>query len=86
MLIVVHGSSVRALVKHLDNVSDADIMALNIPTGSLYPSLRSYILPFCFTAFPLLSVMASSHRRELAIRQSKIYTYIHCYTAVLILG
>jgi len=33
VLIVVHGSSIRALVKYLDNMSDADIMALNIPTG-----------------------------------------------------
>ena len=28
-----HGNSLRALVKHLDGVSDADIVELNIPTG-----------------------------------------------------
>ena len=28
-----HGNSLRALVKYLDNVSDADIVELNIPTG-----------------------------------------------------
>ncbi len=33
VLIVAHGNSLRALVKHLDNVSDADIIDLNIPTG-----------------------------------------------------
>jgi 2,3-bisphosphoglycerate-dependent phosphoglycerate mutase len=33
LLIVAHGNSLRALVKHLDNVSDADIIDLNIPTG-----------------------------------------------------
>jgi 2,3-bisphosphoglycerate-dependent phosphoglycerate mutase len=33
VLIVAHGNSLRALVKHLDNVSDADIAELNIPTG-----------------------------------------------------
>lgn len=33
MLIAAHGNSLRALVKYLDNMSDADIMALNIPTG-----------------------------------------------------
>jgi 2,3-bisphosphoglycerate-dependent phosphoglycerate mutase len=33
VLIVAHGNSLRALVKYLDNVSDADIVALNIPTG-----------------------------------------------------
>jgi len=33
ILIVAHGNSLRALVKHLDNVSDEDIISLNIPTG-----------------------------------------------------
>ena len=32
-LIVAHGNSLRALVKHLDNVSEEDIVRLNIPTG-----------------------------------------------------
>ena len=34
MLVVAHGNSLRALVKYLDGVSDADIVELNIPTGS----------------------------------------------------
>ena len=33
VLVVAHGNSLRALVKHLDGVSDADIAGLNIPTG-----------------------------------------------------
>ena len=33
VLIVAHGNSLRALVKHLDGVSDAAIAELNIPTG-----------------------------------------------------
>ena len=33
VLIVAHGNSLRALVKHLDGISDAAIAALNIPTG-----------------------------------------------------
>ena len=33
VLIVAHGNSIRALVKYLDNVSEADIVELNIPTG-----------------------------------------------------
>ncbi|CAB4608685.1 MAG: phosphoglyceromutase [Actinobacteria bacterium] len=32
-LITAHGNSLRALVKHLDGISDQDIAALNIPTG-----------------------------------------------------
>ena len=33
VLVVAHGNSLRALVKHLDGISDADIAALNLPTG-----------------------------------------------------
>jgi len=33
VLIAAHGNSLRALVKHLDALSDQDIMGLNIPTG-----------------------------------------------------
>ncbi|HSB17775.1 MAG TPA: 2,3-diphosphoglycerate-dependent phosphoglycerate mutase [Bryobacteraceae bacterium] len=33
VLIAAHGNSLRALVKYLDNVSDQDIVGLNIPTG-----------------------------------------------------
>ena len=32
-LVVAHGNSLRALVKHLDGISDDDIAELNIPTG-----------------------------------------------------
>src|SRR5690606_10666050 len=31
--VVAHGNSLRALVKHLDDISDDDISGLNIPTG-----------------------------------------------------
>ena len=33
VLIVAHGNSLRALIKHLDRISDHDIVELNIPTG-----------------------------------------------------
>ena len=33
VLIVAHGNSIRALVKYLDNISDEEIVGLNIPTG-----------------------------------------------------
>jgi 2,3-bisphosphoglycerate-dependent phosphoglycerate mutase len=32
-VIAAHGNSIRALVKHLDGISDADIVGLNIPNG-----------------------------------------------------
>jgi len=33
VLVAAHGNSLRALVKHLEGISDEDIPALNIPTG-----------------------------------------------------
>ena len=33
IVIAAHGNSIRALVKHLDNISDDDIVNLNIPNG-----------------------------------------------------
>ena len=32
-MVAAHGNSLRGLVKHLDGISDADIVDLNIPTG-----------------------------------------------------
>ena len=52
LLIAAHGNSIRALVKYLDGVGDADIVGVNIPNGiplvyeldaSLKP-IRSYYL------------------------------------------
>jgi 2,3-bisphosphoglycerate-dependent phosphoglycerate mutase len=33
VLVVAHGNSIRALLKHLDDISEEDIVGLNIPTG-----------------------------------------------------
>ena len=33
VVIAAHGNSLRALVKYLDDMSDADVIELNIPTG-----------------------------------------------------
>ena len=33
MLVAAHGNSLRAIVKHLDGISDEEIAGLNIPTG-----------------------------------------------------
>ena len=33
VIIAAHGNSLRALVKYLDNISNDDIVELNIPTG-----------------------------------------------------
>jgi 2,3-bisphosphoglycerate-dependent phosphoglycerate mutase len=33
MIIAAHGNSLRGIVKHLDNMSEDQIMGLNLPTG-----------------------------------------------------
>jgi len=33
VIVSAHGNSLRALVKYLDNISEQDIVNLNIPTG-----------------------------------------------------
>ena len=33
VVVSAHGNSIRALVKYLDGISDADIVGLNIPNG-----------------------------------------------------
>ncbi len=52
VFIVAHGNSLRALVKYLDNISDEEIVSLNIPTGvplvyelddDLSPSIHYYL-------------------------------------------
>jgi 2,3-bisphosphoglycerate-dependent phosphoglycerate mutase len=46
VLVTAHGNSLRALVKHLDGISDGDIAGLNIPTGiPLYYKLNSDLTP-----------------------------------------
>ena len=46
MLIVAHGNSIRGLVKHLESISDEDILELNIPTGvPLVYELNDDLLP-----------------------------------------
>lgn len=46
VLVAAHGNSLRALVKHLDGISDEDIAGLNIPTGiPLYYELDADFKP-----------------------------------------
>ncbi|WP_058955584.1 phosphoglyceromutase [Kocuria rhizophila] len=46
VLVAAHGNSLRALVKHLDRISDEDIAGLNIPTGiPLYYELDQNLRP-----------------------------------------
>ncbi|RRD58083.1 2,3-diphosphoglycerate-dependent phosphoglycerate mutase [Comamonadaceae bacterium OH2545_COT-014] len=67
LVIAAHGNSIRALVKHLDGISDSDIVGLNIPNGiplvyeldaSLKP-LRHYYLGDAEAAAKAAAAVAS---------------------------
>ena len=46
VVVAAHGNSIRALVKYLDNISDADIVGLNIPNGTpLVYELDAHLKP-----------------------------------------
>ncbi|HWC35241.1 MAG TPA: phosphoglyceromutase [Mycobacteriales bacterium] len=46
VLVVAHGNSLRAMVKHLDGIGDDEIVGLNIPTGiPLYYELDDALRP-----------------------------------------
>ena len=48
VVVAAHGNSIRALVKYLDNISDADIVGLNIPNGTpLVYELDEHLKPIC---------------------------------------
>ena len=36
ILIVAHGNSLRSIIKYLENISDEDIMNIELPTGVPY--------------------------------------------------
>ena len=36
IIVAAHGNSLRGIVKHIKNISDADIIGLNLPTGVPY--------------------------------------------------
>lgn len=67
VMVAAHGNSIRALVKYLDGISDADIVGLNIPNGiplvyeldaNLKP-LRSYYLGDAEAAAKAAAAVAS---------------------------
>jgi 2,3-bisphosphoglycerate-dependent phosphoglycerate mutase len=70
VLIAAHGNSIRALVKYLDGISDADIVSLNIPNGiplvyelddALKP-IRSYYLGDAEAAAKAAAAVANQGR------------------------
>jgi 2,3-bisphosphoglycerate-dependent phosphoglycerate mutase len=65
VVVAAHGNSLRALVKHLDGISDAEILKLNIPTG----------IPLVYELDPGLKPLASRYLasdEELAAAQRAV--------------
>ena len=67
VLVAAHGNSIRAMVKYLDGIADADIVGLNIPNGiplvyeldaNLKP-IRSYYLGDAEAAAKAAAAVAS---------------------------
>ncbi|MBL9039513.1 MAG: 2,3-diphosphoglycerate-dependent phosphoglycerate mutase [Archangium sp.] len=65
VLVVAHGNSLRALVKHLEGISDADIAELNIPTGM--PRQYSFDDDARLTAPPKYLDEAAAHAAAQAV-------------------
>jgi 2,3-bisphosphoglycerate-dependent phosphoglycerate mutase len=72
VLVVAHGNSLRAMVKMLDDVSEADIVELNIPTGvpllyeldaTLKPRSHRYLGDAAAIAAAALAVKRQTERR-----------------------
>ncbi|PRP79035.1 phosphoglycerate mutase [Planoprotostelium fungivorum] len=74
VLIAAHGNSLRALIKYLDNVSDDDIVELNVPTGipliyeldaeTLKPVKKSYYLADEETVKAAQSAVANQGKKK----------------------
>ncbi|MDR3452926.1 MAG: 2,3-diphosphoglycerate-dependent phosphoglycerate mutase [Rhodoferax sp.] len=75
ILVAAHGNSIRALVKYLDGISDADIVGLNIPNGiplvyeldaSLKP-IRHYYLGDAEAAARAAAAVASQGKAQVKV-------------------
>jgi 2,3-bisphosphoglycerate-dependent phosphoglycerate mutase len=71
IVVAAHGNSIRALVKYLDNIGDADIVGVNIPNGiplvyeldaDLKP-IRSYYLGDAQAAAQAAAAVANQGKR-----------------------
>ena len=74
VLIAAHGNSLRALVKYLDNISDEDIVELNIPTGiPLVYELDERLKPIrhYYLGDPAAAAAAAAARRGAGPREIK---------------
>jgi 2,3-bisphosphoglycerate-dependent phosphoglycerate mutase len=66
VLVSAHGNSLRALVKHLDGLSDGEVVELNIPTG--VPRVYELDRDFHPTSWRYLGDPAEIERRAAAVK------------------
>ena len=66
VLVSAHGNSLRALVKHLDGLSDAEVVDLNIPTG--VPRVYELGADFRPTSWRYLGDLADVEKRAAAVK------------------
>ena len=83
VLVTAHGNSLRALVKHLDGISDEDIAGLNIPTGiPLFYQLDSNFAPVIKGGEYLDPAAAADAIKAVAIRvrsKEKSYDFFNIF-------
>jgi len=71
VLISAHGNSLRALVKHLDGLSEQEIVDLDIPTG--VPRVYNLRADFSVGSWRYLGVPAEIERRAAEVKsQAKL--------------
>ena len=68
MIIAAHGNTIRALVKHLDQISDEDIEYVNIPTGT--PLVYEFDNDLKLICHYYLRGKRRSDRKKKSIKQS----------------
>ena len=66
VLVAAHGNSLRALVKHLEGLSDQEVVDLNIPTG--VPRVYELGADFRPTSWRYLGDAAEVERRAAAVK------------------
>jgi 2,3-bisphosphoglycerate-dependent phosphoglycerate mutase len=66
VLVSAHGNSLRALVKHLDGLTDQEVVDLDLPTG--VPRVYELDSQFRVTSWRYLGDQADIERRAAAVR------------------
>ncbi len=84
VMVVAHGNSLRALVKMLDNVSEAEITELNIPTGvPLLYELDQELKPISHRYLGDAAAIAAAARSRQKADREEVISQAHSSPAVV---